>query len=189
MLGALMNGAAVIIVDGFDARAIVDVIARHRLGWLLLMPGSIAPVVALLKQEATVAKGVKVCGAMADLVPTALIAELSGLLRAPYLNSFGSTETGLPPASAMLFPPGTIPTTLSKRQSALCDLRLLDPDGRDVADGEAGEGAIRGPTVFSGYGTPTRPTRVTSRTVGSAWAICSGETRTAATISWTGPNT
>jgi len=151
VLGALMNGAAVIVIDGFDPRGIVDVIARHRLGWLLLMPGSIAPVVDLLRRERTVAKGIKACGAMADLVPTALIAELSGLLGAPYLNSFGSTETGLPPASAVLIPPGAVPSTLSKRQSALCDLRLLDTDGRDVADGETGEGAIRGPTVFSGY--------------------------------------
>jgi acyl-CoA synthetase (AMP-forming)/AMP-acid ligase II len=151
ILGALMNGATVIVLDGFNARAIVDVIARHQLGWLLLMPGSIEPVVNLLRREGAAAKGIRACGAMADLVPTALIAELSGLLRAPYLNSFGSTETGLPPASAKLFPPGSVPASLSKRQSALCDLRLLDPDGHDVPDGDPGEGAIRGPTVFSGY--------------------------------------
>jgi acyl-CoA synthetase (AMP-forming)/AMP-acid ligase II len=33
----------------------------------------------------------------------------------------------------------------------LCDFRLLDPDGKDVADGDPGEAAVRGPTVFSGY--------------------------------------
>ena len=47
--------------------------------------------------------------------------------------------------------PGTVPDSLSKRKSALCDLRLVDPDGNDVADGEPGEAAVRGPTVFSGY--------------------------------------
>ena len=130
---------------------IVDAIARHRIGWLLLMPGSIEPVVNLLQQKPVTVKGVKVVGAMADLLPTKLIAELSGLIGAPFLNSFGSTETGLAPASATLIPPGVVPLSLSKRQSAMCDVRLVDADNNEVADGEPGEVAIRGPTVFSGY--------------------------------------
>jgi fatty-acyl-CoA synthase len=88
---------------------------------------------------------------MADLVPKKLIAELGALTGAPYLNSFGATETGLAPASASLIPPGEFPDRLSKRKSSLCDVRLLDPDGSDVTDGEPGEAAVRGPTVFSGY--------------------------------------
>ena len=151
MLGALMSGATVFIIDGFDARAIVDVMERSKLGWMLLMPGSIEPIVELLKSSGRKAKSIRAIGAMADLVPTKLIAELSGLTGAPYLNSFGATETGLPPASAALIPPGEIPGSLSKRKSSLCDLRLLDPDGNEVADGEPGEAAVRGPTVFSGY--------------------------------------
>ena len=90
-------------------------------------------------------------GAMADMLPTKLIAELSALIGAPFLNSFGSTETGLAPASATLIPPGVVPASLSKRQSAMCDVRLVDSDNNEVADGEPGEVAIRGPTVFSGY--------------------------------------
>lgn len=150
-LGAMMSGAPAIIIDGFDAEKIVDAITRHRIGWLLLMPGSIEPVVSLLQQRPVKVRGVRVVGAMADLLPTKLIAELSGLIGAPFLNSFGSTETGLPPASSALIPPGIVPNSLSKRQSALCDVKLVDPDNNEVADGDPGEVAIRGPTVFSGY--------------------------------------
>ena len=150
-LGALMSGATVFIVDGFDAERIVAIMAENRLGWMLLMPGSIEPVVELMKATGLRPKGVCAIGAMADLVPKALVAELSGLANAPYLNSFGSTETGLAPASAMLFQPGLVPDSLAKRKSSLCELRLVDPNGDDVPAGEPGEAAVRGPTVFSGY--------------------------------------
>jgi fatty-acyl-CoA synthase len=151
VLGALMSGATVHVVDGFQAETIVSIMENHDLGWMLLMPGSIEPVVELLRASGRRPKSIRAVGAMADLVPHHLIVELSRLTNAPYLNSFGSTETGLPPASARLLPAGEMPTSLSKRKSALCDLRLLDPEGRDVPDGEPGEVAVRGPTVFSGY--------------------------------------
>jgi fatty-acyl-CoA synthase len=115
------------------------------------MPGSIEPVVEVLKSRGRRPKGIRAVGAMADLVPKQLIAELTGLIGAPYLNSFGATETGLAPASAALIPPGEFPATLSKRKSVLCEFRLVGADGADVAEGEPGEAAVRGPTVFSGY--------------------------------------
>ncbi|MBY0610924.1 MAG: AMP-binding protein [Beijerinckiaceae bacterium] len=151
LLGALMSGATVFVIDGFDAERIVSIMERELLGWVLLMPGSIEPVVELLKTGKRRVRSVRAIGAMADLVPKALVAQLSGLANAPYLNSFGSTETGLPPASAVLIPPGVVPERLSKRKSTLCDLRLVDPGGNEVPNGEPGEAAVRGPTVFSGY--------------------------------------
>lgn len=151
VLGAFMSGATVYIVDGFDAERIVSVMERAELGWMLLMPGSIEPVVELLRKSGRRPKSIRAVGAMADLVPKHLIAELSRLTNAPYLNSFGATETGLPPASSRLLAPGQIPDSLSKRKSAFCDVRLVDPDGNEVEDGEPGEASVRGPTVFSGY--------------------------------------
>jgi acyl-CoA synthetase (AMP-forming)/AMP-acid ligase II len=44
-----------------------------------------------------------------------------------------------------------VPESLSKRKSSLCEVRLVDADGNDVPDGQPGEAAVRGPTVFSGY--------------------------------------
>ena len=128
LLGALMSGATVHVVDGFHAETIVDIMEHNLIGWMLLMPGSIEPVVDILKSSNRRPKGIRAVGAMADLLPKSLIAELSGLTGAPFLNSFGSTETGLPPTSSALISPGTIPESLSKRKSSMCD-----------------------PTVFSGY--------------------------------------
>ena len=151
MLGALMSGAPVIVCDGPDAKRIVQKSGEYKLAWYLLMPGMMEPVIEEYKRTGIKPKGARAVGAMADLVPLAQIAELTTLVGAPFYNTFGATETGLPPCSSVLIPPGTIPTSLSKRQSSLCTIRLVDPDGHTVPDGEPGEMAIRGPTVFSGY--------------------------------------
>ena len=111
----------------------------------------IEPLVAELRKQAVQPAGMRLCGAMADLVPAHQIAEVTALLGAPYLNSFGSTETGIPPASGNLIPVGEVPARLSKRQNAFCEIRLVDAEDRDVPDGTPGELAFRGPTLFSGY--------------------------------------
>lgn len=150
MLGTLMSGGIVHVCDGFDPEAIMRIVETEELGWLFLVPGSIEPLLELLEQGRSV-RGVRVVGAMADLVPRSVIARMSDLCGAPFLNSFGSTETGLAPLSGGLVDGETVSRGLSKRPSALCAFRLVDAEGNDVEPGGIGEGAIRGPSVFSGY--------------------------------------
>jgi fatty-acyl-CoA synthase len=90
-------------------------------------------------------------GCMADLVPRHQIVEATRLFNAPFRNSFGSTETGSPPASAGLIGVGQTPERLSKTINSFCQIRLVDEEDADVADGDPGEMAFRGPTLFSGY--------------------------------------
>ncbi len=150
-LGTLMSGGTVIVVDGFDVDRLCDIVAHADLGWLLLMPGMVGRFAAELERRRIRARGVRVCGVMADLVPPAEIAAITKLLGAPYANTFGSTETGCPPCSSSLIPIGVAPTRLSKRQSPFCEVRLVDEDDNDVLPGAPGELAMRGPTLFSGY--------------------------------------
>ena len=150
-LGTLMSGGTVVVVDGFDAPRLAELVATEPLGWLLLMPGMVGRFAAELARRGRAPRGVKVCGVMADLVSPSEIAEITRLLAAPYANTFGATETGCPPCSSSLIPIGVAPTRLSKQQSPFCEIRLVDPDDRDVAPGQPGELAMRGPTLFSGY--------------------------------------
>jgi acyl-CoA synthetase (AMP-forming)/AMP-acid ligase II len=150
-LAALIVGGKVIVVDGFKPDEIAFHVGRDRLGHLILMPGMIEPLIAELEKRSVRPLGMTACGAMADLVPAHQIAQITTLLGAPYLNSFGSTETGMPPASGNMIPVGDVPKRLSKRQNAFCEIRLVDEDDRDVPDGTPGELAFRGPTLFSGY--------------------------------------
>jgi acyl-CoA synthetase (AMP-forming)/AMP-acid ligase II len=150
-LGTLMSGGSVVVVDGFDKGRLADLVATRPLGYLLLMPGMVGAFAAELQARGRTARGVKVCGVMADLVPPAQIAEVTALLGAPYANTFGATETGWPPCSSSLIPVGVTPVRLSKTQSPYCEVRLVDADDVDVPDGSPGELCMRGPTLFSGY--------------------------------------
>jgi len=150
-LGTLMSGGAVHVVDGYDAERLLDHIRDTELGWLLLMPGMVGRLADLLEERGITARSIRCCGVMADLVPPADLARITRLLDAPYVNTFGSTETGNPPASAGLLPIGQQPQSLAKQQSAFCEVRLVDEDDHDVPDGEPGELCMRGPTLFSGY--------------------------------------
>jgi acyl-CoA synthetase (AMP-forming)/AMP-acid ligase II len=150
-LGTLMAGGAVFVVDGFRPERLAELVEREPLGWLLLMPGMVGRFADVLEERAARPRGVKVCGVMADLVPPADIARVTRLVGAPYANTFGATETGCPPCSSSLIPVGVAPTRLSKEQSPFCEVRLVDEEDREVADGQPGELCMRGPTLFSGY--------------------------------------
>lgn len=150
-MATLIHGGRVIVIDGFQPEKLVDAVARHRIGWFVVMPGMIERLAAELKKRNVIPAGIKAIGAMADLVPRHQLAEITTLLRAPYVNSFGATETGLAPASKNFVAIGTMPERLPKEQSSYCEIRLVDENDIEVADGEPGELAIRGPSLFSGY--------------------------------------
>lgn len=147
----LMNGGRVIVTDGFIPDEMAAIVARQKLGWLALMPGMIKPFLDAMKRLGLPPAGVKIAGAMADLVPREQIAEVTRLLGTPYLNSFGSTETGMPPASLSTIAVGVVPESLDKQQSSFCRIKLVDADDQEVPVGEPGELAIRSPALFSGY--------------------------------------
>lgn len=147
----LLRGGKVIVMDGFQVEAMSRIIAAERLGWLHLNSAVIDRVIAQLQQDCVRPKGVKLVGVMADLVPRPQIAALTTLMGAPFANTFGSTETGPVPASKGAIDIGVVPERLSKVQSSLCELRLVDENDRDVLDGEPGEVLVRAPSLFSGY--------------------------------------
>ena len=150
VLSTLLRGGKVIVMDGFDPAALARTIAKEPLGWLHVMPGTAERLVAELHRSGCRPRGVRYAGVMPDLVPGQKIAELTTLLGAPYPNTFGSTEAGAI-LSRGTIPIGEMPERLSKEQSSLCLVRLIDESGNDVPDGVPGELVVRSPALFSGY--------------------------------------
>ncbi len=151
LFSTLLIGGTVTIMDGFDADRIIDTLEQHRIGWLMTIPATTELLLPRLRERQPDIKGVRVVGAMADMTPIAVIDEITRLLSAPYLNSFGATETGMPPLTGDLIQPNEMPRSLAKKLSILTQLRLVGADGQDVEDGVAGEAWVKGPTLFSGY--------------------------------------
>jgi fatty-acyl-CoA synthase len=147
----LCLGGTVTVIPTYEPDRMLEAVERAPTWWFVVMPGMIEDLIGAIKRRGTVPKGIKLIGAMADLVPRHQLAEITTLLRAPYANTFGSTETGLAPASVGRVPIGKGPARLSKIPSACCAIRLIDLDDNDVADGTPGELILRGPTLFSGY--------------------------------------
>lgn len=149
--GTLTHGGKVIVMDGLDVTRLVELTEREQIGHLTLMPGMIDRVIDELNRTGKKPKGARMIGCMADLVPLDQIAKITQFYQAPYRNSFGSTETGSAPASRGEIGIGVIPEKLSKLQNSFCSIRLVDEDDKEVPDGEPGELAFRGPSLFSGY--------------------------------------
>lgn len=147
----LLRGGKVIVMDGFQVDEMVHFVGTERLGWLHLNSAVIDRVVEQMKRNNVSPKGMKLVGVMPDLMARKTLAEVTTIMNAPFANTFGSTETGPVPASKGSIPIGVAPERLSKVQSSLCHLRLVDEDDRDVPDGEPGEVLVRSPSLFSGY--------------------------------------
>jgi fatty-acyl-CoA synthase len=165
---ALLAGSGVILFDKYDSNALATLAVERELGVLPLMPSTISPLIQSVRELQQPIRGIARIGSMADLIPPDQIAEISRLLNAPFRNTFGSTETGQAPASKGIIPPGLVPSTLSKMQSSLCAIRLVDDDGNEVPDGMPGEVAMRGPSLFSGYVTKSDIDRIP---VASGWFL------------------
>jgi fatty-acyl-CoA synthase len=70
----LMGGGKLIVMDGFDAEALVDVVVREPVGHLTIVPGVVERFLEAWQRRGAAPCGVGVVGVMADLVPPRWIA-------------------------------------------------------------------------------------------------------------------
>jgi fatty-acyl-CoA synthase len=150
-LGMLIRGSRVHVVNGLDLDEMARLIETYPMGLLPLVPGMVGAFVSELERRRVKPQKMNYIGCMADLVPRAEIEQATRFFDAPYLNTFGATETGLGPASSGAIPPGKVPERIPKTQNSMYDVRLVDADDNEVPDGTPGEVSIRGPALFSGY--------------------------------------
>lgn len=146
---AMLSGGSAVTMASFSAPQLVSVAAEHRVSWLDVVP-SIWEMLLRVESFGTLS-GVRLAvygGAPA--APGTLDRVRERLPQLRMFDVYALSETCAPVTCLSdveaLRRPGSV-----GRPAPYCDVRLVDPEGRDVPRGEAGEIWVRSPAVTPGY--------------------------------------
>jgi long-chain acyl-CoA synthetase len=143
-LSFIQRGAPFIVMENFDADAVLDNIERHQCTWTIAFPYQYAALLEAQQARPRDMSSLKVSLTGADVCPTDLQERVTSAFGAPLYNLwatsevFGSLTFGLKN--------GPVARIVDEAQ-----VRLIDETGTDVPHGEIGELLIRGANVFAGY--------------------------------------
>jgi long-chain acyl-CoA synthetase len=159
VLTPLLAGASVVIAERFDPRTFFDVIERVRPTYFGAVPTIYSMLAALPDrvQPDTSSLRFGVCGAAP--ASAELLTRFEDRYGFPLIEGYGLSEgtcaTTLNPISGPRRA-GTVGIALPGQE-----IRILDPDGAELATGLDGEVVVRGPNVMRGYlGRPEDTTQV-----------------------------
>jgi fatty-acyl-CoA synthase len=148
-LPALHAGATVILQQRFQPAEALQAIARRRPTVTLLVPAVMKAMIEHPDWRKTDISCLRIAGAGSSIVPLDLIRAFHDR-GVPVCQVYGSTETA--PTAIVLRREDAMRKEGSTGTAALhCEIRIVDEDGRDVADGRAGEVLVRGPNVMTCY--------------------------------------
>lgn len=144
---AVRSGASLILIPRFEPQAVLDAIARDRATVFEGVPTMYA---ALLQHPSEVdVSTLRMCISGGASLPVEILHGFERRFGCPVLEGFGMSETS--PVVTFNHPgrprkAGSIGTPIQD-----VEVRLLDDKGQEVALGEIGELAVRGPNVMKGY--------------------------------------
>ncbi|MEW2084831.1 long-chain fatty acid--CoA ligase [Streptomyces sp. NPDC005283] len=144
---AVAAGACLTLLPRFDAAKALKIIERDRVTAFIGVPTMYGALLAAAGHADTASLRVCVSGGAA--LPVETLHAFEAAFGCAVLEGYGLSETS--PVACFNHPgrprrPGTIGTPILG-----VEMRVLDPDGREVADGTAGEIAVRGHNVMAGY--------------------------------------
>jgi long-chain acyl-CoA synthetase len=150
-LAFIQFGAPFVLLEVFDADAVLDTIERHRCTWCLGFPAQYAALLECQRARPRNLGSLRICLTGADVCPIDLQERIPAILGAPLYNFWAATEV----VGSLTFglQHGPVARIVKGAQ-----IRLIDENGADVADGEVGELLIRGANVFEGYWNDPRAT-------------------------------
>lgn len=168
---ALLAGGSHVFASQFRVPAILEQIERFRVTGMLLAPTMLGMLVRDDAVRTADASSLRLLHYGGSPITDDLLREAMATLRCDFSQGFGQTEatqtiTILPPADhrAALDRPELLRTC--GRPIGSVALRIVDDDDRPLPAGEAGEIAIYGPTVMTGY---WRLPDVTAETLRGGW--------------------
>ena len=144
---AVVSGASLTLIPRFDPVAALKVIERDR---VTLFEGVPTMYVAMLNAGPSVAdtSSLRLGISGGAALPAEVLRGFEQAFGTPILEGYGLSETS--PVATFNTPDRRKPGTIGLPIAGV-ELKLVDPDGAEVADGQVGEIAIRGHNVMKGY--------------------------------------
>ena len=165
----LYNGIRITILPQYEPAAVLAAIRETRPTIVLIVPTALQALLDHPDAADTDFTCLRLLAYAGSQMPLPLIEEALARMQCSFLNCYGATEiistcTWLRPDDHDL----TNPERLKSVGSVvpLVEMRLLDPEGREVAEGEVGEIVVRMPSVFKGY---WRNPEATAAVVKNGW--------------------
>jgi fatty-acyl-CoA synthase len=148
-LPALIQGGAVLILPGFDVEAVVALLEARRLDTFFAVPAVYQALIEHPRFASAPLARIRHWGCGGAPLCDSL-ARRFGALGVAICNGMGMTETG---PTAFLASPAEALARIGSvgKPQLLVSVRIVDPRGHEVADGEIGELLFAGPAVTPGY--------------------------------------
>ncbi len=144
-------GGTLVIMPTFKASAYIDLAARHRITYSLIVPAMFNLCLIAPNFDEADLSAWRVCGYGGAIMPEATLERIAEKLpKLKLLNCYGSTETTSP--AAIMPPEQTVARKDSVGLSVPCGhILVMDADGVEAPFGEPGEIYIGGAMVVPGY--------------------------------------
>ncbi|HEX8644315.1 MAG TPA: AMP-binding protein [Allosphingosinicella sp.] len=157
VLPTLIAGGRVLVHPVFDADAVVGLLAGRRLDTFFAVPTVYQTLLDHPGFASAPLDHVRHWGCGGAPLPDNLV-ERCRRLGIRICNGMGMTETG---PTAFLIDPAAAWERIGSvgKPQLLCSVRIVDPFGRDVAEGEVGDLLFAGPGVTPGYWRNEQATR------------------------------
>jgi fatty-acyl-CoA synthase len=136
------------VLPNSDIKTMFSTIERHRITWTCLVPGLITDFLDHPERANCDFSSLRLIFGYANLMPL-VVQQITKALDVDFIDGYGQTESSLLVAHGVSGP-GELPS-LKKQPTPLMEIRLVDHEMNDVAQGQPGECILRGPTVMSGY--------------------------------------
>jgi len=146
---AVRVGASLALIPRFDPAAAIKVIGDEKVTVMQGVPTMYAAILNHPDSDSLDATSLRTCASGGSAMPLEVMKAFEEKFGCVILEGYGLSETS--PVASFNMPdrerkPGTIGLAIPG-----CEMRVVDLEGNEVADGEVGEIAIRGDNVMKGY--------------------------------------
>ena len=164
LVSVVSAGACLTLIPRFAPDKALEVVQRDEVSVFEGVPTMYAAMLSAPDRERYDTSSLRACVSGGAALPVEVLKDFEATFGTIVLEGYGLSETS--PVACFNHPdkprkPGSIGTPVAGVQ-----LRILDESGADVAAGEVGEIAVRGPNVMKGY---WRMPEATAQTIVDGW--------------------